>query len=623
MSEPKGILIVEDENIVALDMRMRLESLGYHIIGVVDSSAAALESLNSAVPDLILMDIKLRGGADGIETARAVRERVEVPIIFVTAFTDESTLERAKSASPYGYIIKPFHERELRIAIELALYKFQYELSMRRSKDLAEEASRMKGEFLANVSHELKTPLNSVIGFTELALDRVSDSEQGEYLVTVLRSARSLVTLIDSILDFARLENGRMSSTSAPFSLDGLVGECVDLLAIGAQSKGLELSFRRDPRIPDALVGDRSRLKQVLMNLADNAVKFTDKGGIRLCVSNACRQAGVRQQLDQARRLFGKGGIVVSFVVEDTGIGMPPEKISTAFERFTQLDGSKTRPAGGTGLGLAIVQKSVELLGGSIAVKSEPGKGSRFEVLVPLNVERISLDSEGHRLAGKRVAVVGFSDEGRCDAEELLSFLGATPASASSLAEALSLNLDFVIAEERAILREPHAAESLRGRLAAALRLGYASRDDIVAVGCATLAYPVRMNSLLEALSVLDGKGREKAGNFFAQRESIREKHEDELAASVVARPALSEGESEELRHLIGLLTADLKLLDWSAAERDAKDGRSRFSELKSESCERLAFSALLLSRKEDSEGLRGILDSARAMIEAEAQRQS
>ena len=617
MSEPKGILIVEDENIVALDMKMRLESLGYRVVGVMDSGAAALESLGSVVPDLILMDIKLRGGADGIETARAARERVEVPIIFVTAFTDESTLERAKLASPYGYIVKPFHERELRIAIELALYKFQYELSMRHSKDLAEEANRMKGEFLANVSHELKTPLNSVIGFTELALDKVSDGEQGEYLVTVLRSARSLVTLIDSILDFAKLENGRMSSTPAPFSLDGLLGECVDFLAIGAHSKGLDISFRRDPHIPDALVGDRSRLKQVLMNLADNAVKFTDKGRIRLCVSNATAQAGGGRELEQSRRTFGKGGIVVSFVMEDSGIGMPPDKINTAFERFTQLDGSRTRPAGGTGLGLAIVQKSVELLGGSITVKSEQGAGSRFEIIVPLTVEHVSSDQGGKRLAGKRAAVVGFSEEGRRDAEELLSYLGAEPKIASSLAEALSADVDYVIADEHEVLTCAADAEALRGRLATVLRLGYSGRAHICAEGCATLPYPVRMNSLLDVLSSLDGKDRKEAEVAAESRERIREKREEELAAVEGARLKLSDEESEELARLVDRMSSDVALLDWTAAERDAKNGKSRFSELKAEPCERLAFSALLLARKGDGAGIRKILDRARAMLKA------
>jgi signal transduction histidine kinase len=564
------------------------------------------------------MDIKLRGGADGIETARAARERVEVPIIFVTAFTDESTLERAKLASPYGYIVKPFHERELRIAIELALYKFQYELSMRHSKDLAEEANRMKGEFLANVSHELKTPLNSVIGFTELALDKVSDAEQGEYLVTVLRSARSLVTLIDSILDFAKLENGRMSSTPAPFSLDGLLGECVDFLAIGAHSKGLDISFHRDPQIPDALVGDRSRLKQVLMNLADNAVKFTDRGRIRLSVSNATAQAGGRQQFDQSRRTFGKGGIVVSFVMEDSGIGMPPDKISTAFERFTQLDGSKTRPAGGTGLGLAIVQKSVELLSGSITVKSELGVGSRFEVIVPLTVEHVSLDQGGKRLAGKRAAVVGFSEEARLDTEELLSYLGAEPERVSSLAEALAADVDYVIADEHVLLHSSTAdAEALRGRLAAVLRLGYSGRFHICAEGCATLPYPVRMGSLIDALSSLDGKDRGETEVAAKRLERIRAKREEKLAAAEESRPNLSAEESEELSRMVELISSDVALLDWTAAERDAKNGKSRFSELKAEPCERLAFTALLLARKGDGAGIRKILDKARAMLRA------
>ena len=170
MKSGRDILVVEDENIVALDMRMRLEAMGYRVVDVVETASSAIERAASLLPDLVLMDIKLKGEQDGIEAAGHLRERAEVPVIFVTAFTDERTLERAKQASPYGYIVKPFHERELRIAIELALYKHQYELSIRRARDIAEEANRIKGEFLANMSHELKTPLNSVIGFTELAM---------------------------------------------------------------------------------------------------------------------------------------------------------------------------------------------------------------------------------------------------------------------------------------------------------------------------------------------------------------------------------------------------------------------------------------------------------------------
>src|SRR5512136_1674738 len=136
----KDILIVEDENIVALDMRMRLEAMGYRVLDVVDTGGLALERALALSPDLVLMDIKLKGGQDGIDAARALRERAEVPVIFVTAFTDEKTLERAKRTSPYGYIVKPFHERELRIAIELAIYKHEYERSIRSAKELAEAA---------------------------------------------------------------------------------------------------------------------------------------------------------------------------------------------------------------------------------------------------------------------------------------------------------------------------------------------------------------------------------------------------------------------------------------------------------------------------------------------------
>ena len=362
----KDILIVEDENIVALDMRMRLEAMGYRVVDVVDSGRSAVERAAALLPDLVLMDIKLKGDQDGIEAAAHLRERSEVPVIFVTAFTDERTLERAKRSSPYGYVVKPFHERELRIAIELALYKHQYELSIRRARDIAEESNRMKGEFLANMSHELKTPLNSVIGFTELALAAAKENEQREHLAIALSSAKSLLTLIESILDFARMEAGKLNPVAGPFSLDAVLGDCADALAVAAFAKGLDVSLGRDPMIPDALVGDSSLLRHIILNLLDNAVKFTDHGLIRLGAS--LHEPG-----------GGPGdGPVVEFEVSDTGIGMPKDKIDQAFSRFTQLDASKTRKAGGTGLGLSIVAKAIELLDGSLTVESEEGSGSRF-----------------------------------------------------------------------------------------------------------------------------------------------------------------------------------------------------------------------------------------------------
>ena len=146
-SKARNILIVEDEEVIALDMRMSLESIGYRVVDIVDTGKAAVERSAALKPDLVLMDIRIRGEQDGIDVAARLREHMDVPVIFVTAFSDEATLERAKRVSPYGYIVKPFHERELRIAIELALYKHEYELSILRARDLAEESNRIKGDF--------------------------------------------------------------------------------------------------------------------------------------------------------------------------------------------------------------------------------------------------------------------------------------------------------------------------------------------------------------------------------------------------------------------------------------------------------------------------------------------
>lgn len=616
-----GILIVEDENIVALDMKMRLESLGYGVLGVVDTGEAALEFIGRAKPDLVLMDIKLKAGSDGIETARQARERVEVPIIFVTAFTDEGTLERAKLASPYGYIVKPFHERELRIAIELALYKFQYEISMRRSKDLAEEANRAKGEFLANVSHELKTPLNSVIGFTELSLDLSVDGEQREYLSSVLRSARSLVTLIDSILDFARLENGRLSPVQSSFSLDELLGECVEFLAVGTTSRNLEVYFRRDRKVPEYLVCDRSRIRQILMNLVDNAVKFTEQGSVRLSVDLA--KSAV---LGEARTRNGRGhpgldkapaSLLLRIVVEDTGMGMDPEKVPKAFERFTQLDGSRTRPAGGTGIGLSIVAKSVDLLEGEILVDSAKGRGSRFEVLIPVHEDESRRRTGRPELQGRQILVVGFDEEARQDIGETLAWLGAEALPLASLEEALGAlgeegrGKSLVIADEAQGQGHPEALAAMEGRLIVACKPGFSGRAELVSHSIGIVPYPLRAGPLLAAMASLYSPGPGQPRSPVPARSASPDLLPREVA------PGQSPGSGSELAKFLVALEMGLQTREVQGLEMSCKDFRDIFRSMRQDAGERLAFSALLLTRKGDWKGLEDVLKKGRLLADS------
>jgi signal transduction histidine kinase len=614
MKEGKDILIVEDENIVALDMRMRLEAMGYRVIDVVDTGSLAIERATTLEPDLVLMDIKLKGDQDGIEVAGQLREHAEIPVIFVTAFTDERTLQRAKHASPYGYIVKPFHERELRIAIELALYKHQYELSLRRARDIAEEANQVKGEFLANMSHELKTPLNSVIGFTELALAVSKENEQGEYLAMALSSAKSLLTLIDSILNFARMEAGRLTAVIAPFSLDELLGECADSLAMRAYAKGLEVNLRRDSAIPDALIGDSSLLKHVLLNLLDNAVKFTESGRIRLGAF-LCEQS--------ARAGCGP---TVEFEVADTGIGMPRDKIDFAFERFTQLDASKTRKAGGTGLGLAIVAKSVELMKGILSVESEAGRGTRFSLRLPFELGT----EEGHNEVALRpplpVAVIGFDDESFDDASLVLARLGFAARRAGGFDEEWLSGERIIVADERAAVAAGEGViDKLKSRLIIGTRFGGNVRSSFgKSPGIYFTPLPIRADCLRDTVSALfpsigEGGGNEgpkSGGKARYDPQSLRDAKiaPEKLFEKPPVRPvsiSTAEGKTILLR-LADVLDAAAATGSFAVAERKAKEAQSVFAGDAFGS--RLAFSALLLARKGDAAALEDAAAKMRAV---------
>ena len=354
-----NILIVEDELLIAKNLYQKLEKLGYQIADIVSSGADAIQRAGEMKPDLILMDIVIKGDIDGIETAARIHQELDIPIIYTTAYADEETLQRAENTGSYGYLLKPFKEREIHATIKIALSKHQEAVRMKKIIALAAAKSESRARLVSMAYHDLNTPLTTI----QLSAEMLEDSEPGtpnKNVARIKKAVSNMSELLEEILMLSKAESGKVSLSLNQLNVtDFCTSILEELQPIVTQKHVLKFLAKTEPLYANL---DAKMLHNLLTNLLSNAIKYSPNGGT-VSLELSCEN----QQI-----IFG---------VRDEGIGMTAEYQEKLFQQFER--GTNVGQIKGSGLGLCIVKHIVDLHGGTISVESAIGKGTTFIVALP------------------------------------------------------------------------------------------------------------------------------------------------------------------------------------------------------------------------------------------------